>query len=164
MYGCSVKTIKLFCKFIIQFRKRVNKLRSFLVVLTISLISFCAFGQVGINTTTPLSMLDINGNLSVKTVTLTGSTTPTLINDGVYISVRPMATNQEFRLPNAANFPGRVYVLRNIQNFNTARLTSSGGLLFPKSSTTGSTDVYMSEGNNRSLIVISDGINWTYFN
>lgn len=164
MYGCNVKTIKLFCKFIIQFRKRVNKLRSFLVVLTISLISFCAFGQVGINTTTPLSMLDINGNLSVKTVTLTGSATPTLINDGVYISVRPMATDQEFRLPNPASFPGRIYVIRNIQNSITAMITTSGGLLFPKNSTVGSAQIYMFEGNLRTVIVISDGINWTYIN
>lgn len=123
-----------------------------------------SFGQVGINTTTPLSTLDVNGNLSLKTVVLVGSASPTLINDGVYISLQPLATDQEFRLPSAGSFPGRVYILRNIQNSITARLTSAGGLLFPKNSTTGNTDVYMYEGNNRSLIVVSDGINWTYFN
>ncbi len=142
----------------------MNMSQSRIILLLFCCFSIFAFGQVGINTSNPLSTLDINGNLSLKTVTLVGSASPTLIDDGVYISVRPMATNQEFRLPNAANFPGRVYVLRNIQNTFTARLTSSGGLLFPKNSTTGSTDVYMYEGNNRSLIVISDGINWTYFN
>jgi hypothetical protein len=164
VYRFNVKTSKLLCNFIIQFSKTVNKFRSFLVVLSLFLVSFCAFGQVGINTTSPLSTLDINGNLSLKTVILVGSATPTLIDDGVYISLQPLVTDQEFRLPNAVNFPGRVYILRNIQNTITARLTSSGGLLFPKNSTTGSTDVYMFEGNNRSLIVISDGINWTYFN
>lgn len=142
----------------------MSQLKITFVFVLMCLTSIYSFGQVGINTTTPLSTLDINGNLSLKTVVLVGSATPTLIDDGVYISLQPSVTDQEFRLPNAVNFPGRVYVLRNIQNSITARLTSAGGLLFPKNSTTGNTDVYMYEGNNRSLIVISDGINWTYFN
>ncbi len=119
--------------------------------------------QVGINTTTPLSTLDINGNVSLKTVTLTGSGSATLINDGVYISIAPQATDQEFRLPNAVTYPGRIYIIRNIQNTVTAKLTSAGGLLFPKGSTTGSTEIYMWENNRRSVIVVSDGSNWTYF-
>ncbi len=142
----------------------MSRLKIIFIFLSLFLMSMISFGQVGINTTTPLSTLDVNGNLSLKTVVLVGSTTPTLIDDGVYISLQPLATDQEFRLPNAGSFPGRVYILRNIQNSITARLTSAGGLLFPKNSTTGNTDVYMYEGNNRSLIVVSDGINWTYFN
>lgn len=142
----------------------MSQLKTIFVLVLMCLFSKSSFGQVGINTTTPLSTLDINGNLSLKTLILVGSSAPTLIDDGVYISLQPLIADQEFRLPNAVDFPGRVYVLRNIQNTITARLTSAGGLLFPKTSTSGSTDVYMYEGNNRSLIVISDGINWTYFN
>ncbi|HRE76549.1 MAG TPA: hypothetical protein PLL09_01860 [Flavobacterium sp.] len=142
----------------------MSQLKIIFVLVLMCLFSISSFGQVGINTTMPLSTLDINGNLSLKSVVLVGSAAPTLIDDGVYISLQPLITDQEFRLPNAVDFPGRVYVLRNIQNTITARLTTAGGLLFPKTSTTGSTDVYMYEGNNRSLIVISDGINWTYFN
>lgn len=142
----------------------MSQLKIIFLLLAMYCFSICSFGQVGINTTMPLSTLDINGNLSLKTVTLVGSAAPTLIDDGVYISLQPLITDQEFRLPNAVNYPGRVYIIRNIQNSVTARLTTAGGLLFPKTSTTGSTDVYMYEGNNRSLIVISDGINWTYFN
>lgn len=138
--------------------------QSRVILLLFCCFSIFAFGQVGINTTNPLSTLDINGNLSLKTVTLVGSNSPTLINDGVYISIQPLVTDQEFRLPNAANFPGRIYIIRNIQNSVTARLTSSGGLLFPKNSTTGTTDVYMFENSNRTLIVVSDGFNWTFFN
>ena len=136
-----------------------------LVMILIALFCGVTFGwaQVGINTTNPLSTLDINGNLSLKTVTLTGSGSATLINDGVYISIAPQATDQEFRLPNAVTYPGRVYIVRNIQNTITAKLTSAGGLLFPKGSTTGSTEIYMWENNRRSIIVISDGSNWTYF-
>lgn len=121
------------------------------------------FAQVGINTVQPLSTLDINGNLSVKTVTLTGSGSATLIDDGVYISIVPLVTDQEFQLPNPVSYPGRIYVIRNISNTVTAKLTSATGLLFPKGSTTGSAQIYMYEGNRRSVIVISDGSNWTYF-
>jgi hypothetical protein len=54
-------------------------------------VKFSVFSQVGINTTTPMSTLDINGNLSLKTVTLNGNGTgnggiAVLIDDGVYIS------------------------------------------------------------------------------
>ncbi|MQP51421.1 MULTISPECIES: hypothetical protein [unclassified Flavobacterium] len=125
--------------------------------------------QVGINTTAPLSTLDINGNLSVKTVTLDGTNTggggsAVLIDDGVYISVRPLATDDKFQLPNPTLFPGRVYIIRNIQNSVTAQLTTPIGLLFPKNSTVGSSNLYMYEGNLRTVIVISDGVNWTYMN
>ena len=90
---------------------------------------------MGINTTNPLSTLDINGNLSVKTVTLNGTNSggggsATLIDDGVYISVRPLATDDKFQLPNPASFPGRIYVIRNIQNSVTAQLTTASGMFF----------------------------------
>lgn len=123
-----------------------------------------AFSQVGINTILPLSTLDINGNLSLKILTLTGSSSPTLINDGIYISISPQLTDQEFKLPSAILFPGRMYIIRNIQNTITAKLTSVAGSLFPKNSTTGSTEIFMFEGTLRTVTVISDGINWTYIN
>ena len=120
------------------------------------------FGQVGINTTTPLSTLDINGSLSVKVINLSGSGSATLISDGIYISINPLAANQEFQLPNPVIYPGRMYFIRNINNANTAKLTTAFGLLFPKNSTTGSAQIYMYEGNLRTVTVISDGSNWTY--
>ncbi len=134
-----------------------------LILITALFVVDFGLAQVGINTSNPLSTLDINGNLSVKTITLTGSGSATLISDGVYISIAPQATDQEFRLPSAVAFPGRVYIIRNIQNSITAKLTSAVGLLFPKGSTVGSADIYMFEGSKRSIIVISDGANWTYF-
>lgn len=142
----------------------MNSLKQILIVMVFGCFFQSGFSQVGINTTTPLSMLDINGNLSVKVITLTGSGSATLISDGVYISVNPQATNQEFQLPSASSYPGRVYIIRNINNTYTAMLTASSGLLFPKTSTTGSSQVYMYENSSRSVIVVSDGSNWTYFN
>lgn len=145
------------------------KLYSFYIFLAFIFVTNLSFSQVGINTTTPLSTLDINGNLSVKTVTLNGSNSggggsATLINDGVYISVRPLATDDKFQLPNPSLFPGRIYIIRNIQNSVTAQLTTTSGMFFPKNSTTGSSNLYMYEGNLRTVIVISDGVNWTYIN
>ena len=136
----------------------------FLSYIFILFISQFAFSQVGINTIVPLSTLDINGNLSLKVVNLTGSASPTLISDGVYISINPLATDQEFKLPSAVLFPGRIYIIRNIQNAITAKLTSTAGNLFPKNSTTGTTEIYMYEGNLRTITIISDGLNWTYIN
>lgn len=138
------------------------------------LVFFCyffqsGFSQIGINTTTPLSTLDVNGNLSVKVVNLTGNGsgglgTAVLIDDGVYISISPTATDDKFQLPNPTLFPGRTYIIRNIQNAVTAQLTTASGMLFPKNSTVGSAQIYMYEGNLRTVTVISDGINWTYLN
>lgn len=140
----------------------------------LSVLFLQCFAQVGIGTTTPLSTLDLNGNLSVKVETLTGDSnggvsTYVDIDDGVYISVSPQSTDDEFRLPDAAMFPGRVYIVRNIQDTVTAKISAAGGLLFSSGSTTNGTNaIYLYEyaaGNDykKSIIVISDGSNWTYF-
>jgi hypothetical protein len=133
-----------------------------------------AFSQVGINTETPLSMLDINGNLSIKHVSLTGATTPTLIDDGVYISITPLVNNQQFQLPDPRNFPGRLYIIRNVQNTINAQIimdpaaVSAGVLFFSGDSSTGiagpiSMNTALGGGNRtKTLIFVSDGFNWTY--
>lgn len=112
-----------------------SKIYPSFIFLAFLLVSSLSFSQVGINTTNPLSTLDINGNLSVKTVTLNGTNTgglgtATLINDGVYISVKPVAQDDKFQLPNPTLFPGRIYIIRNIQNTVRAQLTTTSGLLF----------------------------------
>jgi hypothetical protein len=144
--------------------KIMNKLKLALILIAASCSVNSGLAQVGINTTTPLSTLDINGNLSLKVINLTGTGTATLISDGVYISINPQATDQEFQLPNPITYPGRMYIIRNINNTFTAKLTTAAGLLFPKNSTTGSTQIYMYEGNLRTVTIFSDGSNWTYIN
>lgn len=155
----------------------MNKLKLVLILIA----AFCAvnsgLAQVGINTTTPLSTLDINGNLNVKEIGLAnvnvagsgtffggpgGSASP--IIDGVYISMTPTVGNQEFILPNAVNVPGRIYVLRNISNSVDAKVYTFGGGLYAKDSST-VTPAPLTMPFNASLktaILISDGINWTY--
>jgi hypothetical protein len=131
-----------------------------------------AFSQVGVNTDTPLSMLDINGNLSLKVVNYNGGPTggaATPINDGIYINLEPLSSNLDFILPNAAAFPGRIYILRNITDAHDARIFSSGGTFFAGNSN-GSTAAPIvmehvgggGESTTKTLIFISDGINWTY--
>jgi len=138
------------------------------------LSGFCTTAQVGIGTSSPLSTLDVNGNLSVKHVTLTGAATPTLIDDGVYISVSPTANDQDFELPDPRTYPGRVYIIRNVQDTINADITmapaviGAGVLFFAGDSSTGfAGPVNMDSalgGSHRTktLIFISDGSNWTY--
>lgn len=143
----------------------MKKLISSVFVLLILLAWENSNCQVGINTTNPLSSLDVNGNVSLKTFILVGSSSPTQINDGFYLSLNPQQTDQEFVLPSPIAFPGRMYILRNISDFNTAKLTTPAGLLFGKGRTTGgATSIYMYDDNNRTVTVISDGLNWTYIN
>lgn len=144
-------------------RNHIKMLISLLMLAFFLLITTISYSQVGINTITPLSTLDVNGNMSVKVITLVGSSSVTSISDGVYLSINPQATDQEFQLPNPTTYPGRMYFIRNINNTYTAKLSTAAGLLSPKSSTTGSAQIYMYEGNRRSVIVVSDGSNWTYF-
>lgn len=140
----------------------------------ILLVSVFSFAQVGIGTTAPLSTLDLNGNLSVKHLVLNGAATPTLIDDGVYISVSPTVNDQEFQLPDPRLFPGRVYIIRNVQDTVNADITmdpavtGAGVLFFAGDSSTGfpgpvNMDSAVGGGHRtKTLIFISDGSNWTY--
>lgn len=138
------------------------------------LLLFCCFAQngfsqVGINTPNPLSTLDINGNLSVKVVSLPGgnSGSPTVISDGVYLSLDPRnGLTDYYQFPDPTLVPGRVYFVRNITDFDTAQLTISGGTrFFPKDSKVGTFTLSMPPNAvNKTVILVSDGFNWTYYN
>ncbi|MFK7783000.1 hypothetical protein [Psychroserpens sp.] len=146
-----------------------------ILIITVLLSSICSFAQVGIGTTTPRSTLEINGNLSVKHVTIAGIVgAPAPIDDGVYISVSPTVNDQEFQLPDADDHPGRIYIIRNIQDTINADIilstddTLAGVLFFAGDSSTGfAGPVNMDSGlggghRTKTLIFISDGSNWTY--
>jgi hypothetical protein len=151
----------------------MKRIVTILLLSTFSIVLNAQVDGVGVNTTDPKSTLDINGNLSVKHLTLTGSGIATIIDDGVYISINPTASNQEFRLPNATEFPGRIYILRNITNGLDAIISTAGtdptpgvGVEFfaGDNSTTGTKTVTLAGANvtTKTLIFISDGSNWTY--
>ena len=157
----------------------MNKLKVLLVLIATFFTLNSSFAQVGINTTTPLSTLDINGNLTIKEVgimnanvvgsaPLLGSLSParTSINDGVYISITPQGISgaNDFQLPNAVDVPGRIYIVRNISNINTAYIFSAGGNFFAKDNfnSTPSPLVMLHNAASKTIIFISDGLNWTY--
>jgi hypothetical protein len=148
----------------------MSQLKKKVVLHMLILFSISSFGQVGINTTTPLSTLDINGNLSVKVVSLNGGPAfgATLINDGVYINLTPTSGNLQFYLDDPATTPGRIYILRNITDFETAELYTAGGKrFFNKATNVGSAingPIFLPPNSiGKSIIIVSDGINWTYF-
>ena len=155
----------------------MNKLKLMLILIAVCCTANSGFAQVGINTTTPLSTLDINGNLTIKEIGLENVNVPgsgtfnggppgsaAQINDGVYISMTPTTGNDEFILPNAVNVPGRIYILRNISNSIDAKLYTFGGSLYAKDSNGLTTPPLLLPSNSikKTIIVISDGINWTY--
>jgi hypothetical protein len=147
----------------------MKNLKQLLFVMLFSCFFQSGFSQVGINTTSPLSTLDINGNLSVKVVTLAGGSSgaPTVISDGVYLSLDPRnGLTDYYEFPNPTLVPGRVYFVRNITDFDTAQLTTVGGTrFFPKDSKTGTFTLSMPPNAiNKTLILVSDGFNWTYYN
>jgi hypothetical protein len=96
-----------------------------------------------------------------------GAATP--IDDGIYINLEPSSGNLDFILPNAATFPGRIYILRNITDAHDARIFSSGGAFFAGNSNGSSAAPIVMQhvggggtSNTKTLIFVSDGINWTY--
>ena len=126
---------------------------------------------VGINTQDPRSTLDINGNLSLKVVSLNGgpASARTPIDDGTYINLTPTPGNADFELPDPTIIPGRIYILRNVTNTETAFILTQGtGVqFFAGDSTNGTNVVNMATSNGggnvtKTLIFISDGSNWTY--
>jgi hypothetical protein len=126
--------------------------------------------QVGIGTLDPKSTLDVNGNLSVKVLTLNGgsSSNQTPINDGVYISLNPTTGNQQFFIVEPSTVPGRIYFIRNISNTVSASIFTTGNKrFFPKNATTGTEAngplVLNANSSRQSVYLISDGVNWTYF-
>ena len=147
-----------------------SKIYPSFIFLAFLLVSSLSFSQVGINTTTPLSTLDINGNLSVKVVSLNGGPAfgATLINDGVYINLTPTPGNRQFYLNDPATTPGRVYILRNITDSETVELYTAGGKRFFNKTTKNGSAVngpisLPPNSVGKSIIIVSDGINWTYF-
>ena len=156
----------------------MNKLKLILILIAAICTAQFGFAQVGINTTTPLSTLDINGNLNVKEIgianalvlgsgTLNGGTfaSKTNISDGVYISITPTSGSADFQLPNAALVPGRIYIVRNISNSQNAFIYTLGGSFFATNSNTLAPAPLTMQSNavTKTMMFISDGSNWTYF-
>lgn len=147
------------------------------IILIVFMMSMSvSFSQVGIGTTTPQSTLDINGNLSLKVVTLVGGDfgNKTSIDNGTYINLQPNNggpnPGNDFELPDAAIVPGRIYILRNVTDTEVAYIYTAGGLIFTGDSRTNTPEPYPMDPDadanggspSKTMMVISDGANWTF--
>lgn len=149
----------------------MNYLKNNIFFISLLFAFQLSLAQVGINTIEPKSTLDINGNLSLKTIgiptALNGgpSFNATPIVDGVYISLTPLSGQQEFIIPKASDVPGRIYILRNISVSVNAQLYSLGGGFYAKDAvvTTAAPLTLPFNGLLKTIIIVSDGQNWTYF-
>ncbi len=124
-------------------------------------------GNVGIGATVPNSTLHVDGTMAVGvTMGVTGGTAGSpfsLASAKYYIGLLPAdAVNNNYQLPSPITYPGRVYVIRNNSSVNAAVLSTAAGLLFPGGSATGGATYTLNAGGSvKTVMVISDGANWT---
>ncbi|MBU2939118.1 hypothetical protein KO494_06150 [Lacinutrix sp. C3R15] len=141
-------------------------MKKFLFISFFGFFVNAGFSQVGIGTTTPLSTLDVNGNVSFKVLTLEGGPggNATRITDGYYINLNVLnGTDIEYILPEANTVPGRTYVLRNISTTTNAVLYAFGGLFYASNSASSSNSTNITfDGNTKTMLFYSDGSNWNY--
>jgi hypothetical protein len=96
--------------------------------------------------------------------------TATAIDDGYYINLTPTSGNVEFYLPSAILYPGRMYILRNIADTETAIIYSAGGTFFAGDNRVSESNISLNPGDgntgnsfpSKTIMLISDGVNWTY--
>ncbi|MFN8244028.1 MAG: hypothetical protein U0X40_08255 [Ferruginibacter sp.] len=124
-------------------------------------------GKVGIATASPNSTLHVDGTVAVGlTMGVTGgpSGSPaSLANAKYYIGLSPAdGTNNYYQLPSPVSVPGRQYIIRNNSSADAAILTTAAGLFFPGNSSVGGSSYTLNAGSSvKTVMVISDGVNWT---
>lgn len=131
-------------------------------------------GNVGIGTgnTAPNSTLTVGGTMSIAVATgIAGgaSGNPTLLanSSASYIGLAPTNGAADYALPDPTTCPGRVYYIRNNSATQSASLTLTGYAagsrqLFNGNGSTGFQFYTLStNANGKTIICISDGVNWT---
>jgi len=128
-------------------------------------------GQTGIATSTPNSTLQVDGTIAVGvSMGIAGNAigTPTVITtQKAYLGLSPSGGNIYYELPDPTTCTGRIYYIRNNDNTNSAWFRAPGAsLLCPGSGTCLGAGVYYelkATVTVKSVMVISDGINWSVF-
>jgi hypothetical protein len=106
--------------------------------------------------------LGISMNLAGGTV----ATPVSLTNKKAYIGLSPAdGTNNNYQLPSAILYPGRMYIIRNNSSLFSANLTTAGApgvLLFNGSGSAGFSTYGLNPTTSaKTVMAISDGSNWT---
>jgi hypothetical protein len=89
-----------------------------------------------------------------------------ILDKGPYVGIYPNTSgvDDHYELPNPALFVGRTYYVRNNNNSVTAYLKPNSSLICPGSGnclTAGATFVMPGTGSGKTVLCISDGVNWT---
>lgn len=151
------------------------------LLLIAILCGYSASGQIGINTTMPISTLDANGNVSfgVRQIGNGGTDQASAVpiddiaNDdvGYIIGLNPSPGNTTYLLPDAQLLPGRTYILRNNSASETLIIYTENDVNIEiirnneiGNATNPSTITMNNTGNTKTIYVYSDGFNWMYGN
>ncbi len=102
------------------------------------------------------SSLGLVGGASGSPLDLTGSISS-------YVGLLPNGTNQYYKLPLASAYPGAMIFFRNNTTATTAYLVppSSGSLFAANGNTTYLTYTISGTGGIKTVLAVSDGLNWT---
>lgn len=114
----------------------------------------------------PHSTLTVEGTVAVGVSSnIAGGTSlnPVMLTtQGSYVSLAPDLNTEHYELPNAANYVGRIFYFRNISSTTDAILLTTINTICPgNSSTCGPSYTLPANANGKTVIVISDGANWT---
>ena len=107
--------------------------------------------EIGINTSTPASTLDIQGSLGYKVTTITAATTLNQTHNVVLCNTGPYTVT----LPAAASNTGKVYYIKNIDVDGDDITIDGNGAETIDGATTFLLDPY-----KHAVRIVSDGTNW----
>ena len=151
----------------IGYRAMVGQSNSMVLGSISGVNSAVADTKVGIGTTTPNTSFHVDGSvsigLSMGIAGGPGGSPVSLVNSKYYVGLSPADnTNNNYQLPSPVAYPGRVYIIRNNSAFFNAVLSTAAGSLYPGSSDVGiATYTLNTMTSVKTVMVISDGTNWT---
>lgn len=152
-------------------------------------------GDVGVGTITPQAKLDVNGTLLSNGLTNNGTTTISVVasdgstfqdgafnqnctpqtqfNTATYFSLQSYGNGNNYCLPDPADVPGRLMIIRNIGAsiiyLAASNGNASGGFCYSNDDNCVNflpiySDPDKTQGFSKTVMLISDGVNYTVMN
>jgi Chaperone of endosialidase/Head domain of trimeric autotransporter adhesin len=122
------------------------------LTIALLLLGVYAQSQIGIGTTSPNSMLDVRGSLSLNYRAFTTAASAASTDNALVFTGTSVAT---LTLPDATTCAGRLYTIKNASS-NASVLT----IATTSSQTIDGLTSWSLSQTNKSLIIISNGANW----